>query len=113
MIAGNAPPDEIGAVITRTVADANALVSEKQVQMKVPATAKALEDAINNVRGAVMIAFPMGLPDYDTVREILEDRENLDGAAASLQILDEASTSLWCFNKELQREKLLSEYVGK
>jgi len=109
---GNAPPDEIGAVITRTVTDANALISEKQVQMKVAATAKALEDAINNIRGAVMIAFPMGLPDYDMVRQILEDREALDGAG-SLEILDPESTSLWCFNKELQREKLLSDYTGK
>lgn len=110
---GNAPPDDIGAVITRTVADASALISEKQVQMKVHATAKALEDAINNVRGAVMIAFPMGLPDYDTVRMILEDREQLEGGAASLEVLDADSTSLWCFNKELQREKLLSDYTGK
>jgi len=110
---GNAPPDEIGAVITRTVEDAKALLSERQVQMKVPATTKALEDAISNIRGAVMIAYPMGLPDYDTVRQILEEREELEGNAAGLQVLDLDSTSLWCFNKELQREKLLSDYVGK
>mmetsp|Transcript_32479 Transcript_32479/g.53713 ORF Transcript_32479/g.53713 Transcript_32479/m.53713 type:complete len:293 (-) Transcript_32479:141-1019(-) len=109
---GNAPPDDIAAVITRTVDDAKALVSEKQVQMKVPATSKALEDAINNIKGAVMIAFPMGLPDYDIVRQILEQREVVEGAA-SMQILEEETTSLWAFNKEMQREKLLSDYVGK
>lgn len=110
---GNAPTDDIAAVIVRTVDDAKALVSERQVQMKVNATVKALEDAINNIKGAVMIAFPMGLPDYDTVRQILEEREQLDGGAAALEVLDPEASSLWFANKEMQREKLLGEYVGK
>lgn len=109
---GNAPPEDIAAVITRTIDDAKAVISDRQVQMKVPATAKALEDAINNIKGAVMIAFPMGLPDYDTVRQILEQREVVEGAA-SMQILENENSSLWAFNKEMQREKLLSDYVGK
>jgi len=109
---GNAPPDEIAAVVTRTVEDAKALISERQVQMKQKATSQALDEAINNIRGAVMIAYPMGLPDYDGVRQILEERELLEGAA-SLEVLDPAAISLWCFSKELQRDKLLSDYVGK
>ena len=43
--------------------------------MKAKITAKMLSDAISNVRGAVMICYPMGLPDYDIVRQILEERE--------------------------------------
>lgn len=109
---GNAPPGEIAAVISRTVDDAKALVSERQVSMKVVASSKALEDAINNIKGATMIAFPMGLPDYDPVRQILENRESLEGAA-QLQVVDESNASLWCFNKELVRDKLLCEYVGR
>jgi hypothetical protein len=109
---GNAPPQEIAAVISRTVDDARALVSERQVAMKVVASSRALEDAINNIKGATMIAYPMGLPDYDPVRQILENRESLEGAA-QLQVVEESNASLWCFNKELVRDKLLSEYVGK
>merc|ERR1719238_2044945 len=59
-----------------------------------------------------MIAYPMGLPDYDGVRLILEEREVLEGAA-SLEVLDPEHISIWCFSKELQRDKLLSDYVGK
>ena len=59
-----------------------------------------------------MIAWPMGLPDYDPVRQILEDRDALEGAA-QLQHLDADATSLWCCSKEMQREKLLSDYVGR
>ena len=105
---GKAPSPELAAVLTKTVEDAKALASERQVQMKVATTQKALADAVGNIRGAVMIAYPMGLPDYDAVRQILEEREAVDGAAG-LEELEIEKASLWCFNKELQREKLLSE----
>merc|ERR1719310_1920710 len=82
------------------------------VQQKRASTAAALEEAINNVRGAVMIVYPMGLPDYDHVRQILEEREILEGAEA-MELLDEGKASLWVFSKEMQPEKLLSDYVGK
>ena len=95
-------------MLTKTVEDAKALASERQVQMKVATTQKALADAVGNIRGAVMIAYPMGLPDYDAVRQILEEREAVDGAAG-LEELEIEKAALWCFNKELQREKLLSE----
>jgi hypothetical protein len=109
---GDAPSDELAAVLQRTVDDAKALTSEAQVQRKLPTSGAALEEAISNMRGAVMIVYPMGLPDYDHVRMILEERETLEGSAAMEQ-LDPERTSLWCFSKELQPEKLLSDYVGK
>ena len=109
LLASNAAAHaELAAVLTKTVEDAKALASERQVQMKVATTQKALADAVGNIRGAVMIAYPMGLPDYDAVRQILEEREAVDGAAG-LEELEIEKASLWCFNKELQREKLLSE----
>merc|ERR1719207_489317 len=43
---------------------------------------------------------------------MLEDRENLEGQA-SMEYFDPEASSLWCFSKELQRDKLLSDYVGK
>lgn len=109
---GNAPDPSLASVITKTVDDAKALVHEKQVQQKITTTHKVLEEAINNIKGAVMIAYPMGLPDYDHVRQILEEREELEGASA-MEVLVPENSSLWCFSKELQREKLLSDYVGK
>jgi len=109
---GDAPSDELAAVLQKTCADAVALTAEAQVQRKIATTAEALEEAINNIRGAVMIVYPMGLPDYDHVRCILEEREELEGAAA-MEHLDLDKTSMWCFSKELQRDKLLSDYTGK
>lgn len=109
---GDAPSDEMAAVINRTVEDALALTSDKNVALKRKTVVSELEEAINNVRGAVMIVYPMGLPDYDHVRQILEEREDLQGAS-SLEILENDKASLWAFSKEMQPDKLLSDYVGK
>ena len=40
-----------------------------------------LKDAIDNIRGAVMICYPMGLPEWDLIRENLEDKEDLSGTS--------------------------------
>ncbi|KAL1515794.1 hypothetical protein AB1Y20_002410 [Prymnesium parvum] len=109
---GGAPSDELASVLNRTAEDAKALVSQRMVEMKKPITSKVLEDALNNIRGAVMIVYPMGLPDYDDVRRILEEREELDGASA-LEVLEPNKASLWFFSKEAMDGKLLSDYVGK
>merc|ERR1719240_721861 len=109
---GDAPSDDLAAVIQKTCEDAVALTAQRMVDMKQSISAKPLEDAINNIRGAVMIVYPMGLPDYDHVRQILEEREELEGQAA-MELLDPEQCNLWFASKELQREKLLSDYVGK
>ena len=75
---GDAPSDELAAVIQRTVEDGKALTAETMVTRKKPVTAAMLEEAVSNMRGAVMIVYPMGLPDYDHVRQILEEREELE-----------------------------------
>ena len=100
-------------MIAKTVEDAKALTAEKStVALKRATTSAALEEGINNIRGAVMIVYPMGLPDYDHVRQILEEREILEGAEG-LDVLEVERSSLWAFSKEMQTDKLLSDYVGK
>ncbi len=44
-------------------------------------TKAGLDQAIANVQGAVMMAYPMGLPDGETVKDILDDNEDLSGTA--------------------------------
>ncbi len=38
-----------------------------------------VQNAIDKLRGAVMIVYPMGLPPHDTVRLELENNEDLSG----------------------------------
>lgn len=56
---------------------------QDQVGRKVLLTKAALEEAIDNIRGAVMIAFPQGLPEWDLVRQALEGTEELVGTSVS------------------------------
>ena len=44
-----------------------------------------LKDAIDNIRGAVMICYPMGLPEWDLIRENLEDKEDLSGTSVRVR----------------------------
>ena len=48
---------------------------------KVCLSERMLLDAIDNIRGAVMICYPMGLPEWDLVRENLESKEDLSGTS--------------------------------
>lgn len=72
-----------------------------------------VKEAIDQLRGAVTIVYPMGLPTYDPIRMEFEDREELGGTQASLQVLEEAATSLWFSGKELIPEKKMEAFVGK
>lgn len=45
---------------------------QNQVAKKIPQTLDKLNELIDNVRGAVMICYPMGLPEWDNMRIWLE-----------------------------------------
>jgi hypothetical protein len=55
----------------------------------------------------------MGLPKYEDVQIILDNDEDLAGKQASKQVIPEQEMQLWWANKELQRGKLLSDYIGR
>lgn len=56
---------------------------QEQVVKKVNMTTKSLRDAVDNIRGAVMICYPMGLPEWDIIRAELEDTQDLAGTSVS------------------------------
>lgn len=76
-------------------------------------TRKALEDALDNVRGAVMICYPMGLPAWDNVRLILEGTEELAGTSFANDPIEPESAVLWYCGKQMQPEKALADHVGR
>ena len=65
-------------------APTGSLLLQDQVANKVLLTKGALEAAIDHIRGAVMIAFPQGLPEWDLVRQALEGTEELAGTSVSI-----------------------------
>lgn len=50
---------------------------QKQVQANVCVTVEMIKEALDQLRGAVMIVYPMGLPPHDPIRMELEDKEDL------------------------------------
>ncbi|XP_019952934.1 cilia- and flagella-associated protein 298 [Paralichthys olivaceus] len=110
---GHAPNDKMKEVLMRTMEEAKALISKKQAQANVCVTMEMVKEALDQLRGAVMIVYPMGLPPHDPIRMELEEREDLSGTQASLQVITENECQLWWAAKEMQRGKKLQDYIGK
>ncbi|CAL8306075.1 unnamed protein product [Gadus morhua 'NCC'] len=110
---GHAPNDRMKEVLKKTMEEAKALVSKKEAQSGVCVTAEMVKEALDQLRGAVMIVYPMGLPPHDPIRMELENNEDLSGMQASLQVVPEQECQLWWAAKELHREKKLQDYIGK
>jgi len=73
---GIIPSEELVNVMLNEVKNARAVISKEKLDKKIPLTIKELKDAIDNIRGAVMIVYPAyhGLPEWEPVRLILENK---------------------------------------
>ncbi|KAL4834208.1 hypothetical protein H8958_021008 [Nasalis larvatus] len=140
---GQAPNEKMKQVLKKTIEEAKAIISKKQVEAGVCVTMEMVKDALDQLRGAVMIVYPMGLPPYDPIRMEFENKEDLSGtqcfapytafrfavpcirvpnsgaapesgySRAGLNVIKESEAQLWWAAKELRRTKKLSDYVGK
>jgi len=112
---GCPPPPEVADVMSRTAEEAAAAVAAELVAQKRCIDKKTCQTQIDNLRGAVMIAYPAfhRLPVYDPVRQELEDREELDGASELQNVLEDSATNLWWAGKELRTDQSLEQYIGK
>jgi hypothetical protein len=112
---GCPPPPEVADVMLRTAEEAEAAVSVALVQQKRCVDKQTCQTHIDNLRGAVMIAYPAyhRLPIYDPVRAEMEDREELDGSSELQDVLDHTQTNIWWAGKELRGDQSLESYVGR
>lgn len=55
------------------------ILRQKQAQANVCLTMDMVKEALDQLRGAVMMVYPMGLPPHDPIRMELEDQEDLSG----------------------------------
>ncbi|XP_067289134.1 cilia- and flagella-associated protein 298 [Pseudorasbora parva] len=110
---GYAPNEKMKDVLRKTMEEAKALISNKQVKANVCVTMDMVREALDQMRGAVMIVYPMGLPPHDPIRMEFENQEDLTGTQASLQVIPEEDAQLWWASKEMQKGKKLQDYVGK
>lgn len=109
---GKQPNEHMINVLTKTIEEARAIVSKKQVTANVCLTQKKVQEALDILRGAIMIVYPMNIPPHDVIRLELENNEDLEGTQASKEVIDPALAALWFSGKELQRGKTLKDFVG-
>lgn len=60
-------------VLATLFCSAHEIHQQDQVQRKVVLTIHKIDECLNNVRGAVTMAYPEGLPEWDLARIALED----------------------------------------
>ncbi|CAM9748459.1 unnamed protein product [Pylaiella littoralis] len=110
---GNGVSPQLCDTLERVCVDAEALLGKEQAQRRVAITQAALDEKMDNIRGAVTMAFPMGLPEFDPVRLTIEGGEGLEGTQAGTEVLDEDTAGLWMAGKEFRRDQAVGDRVGK
>lgn len=99
--------------LEKMCAEANAVVSKELAANRKVMSIEAIQEAIQNVKGAVMMAYPMGLPEWDPISLALEDKEDLAGQEASKSVLELDTAIMWFAGKQMARDQPLSKYVGR
>jgi len=108
-----APDDKMAEVLRKTVHEAKEMISKKRVDHDDVMTLAQVQEAIQILKGAVMIVYPMGLPPHDPIKAELENNEDLGGTQASLEVLELSNTSIWWAGKEMMRGKTLGDFIGR
>ncbi|OXU22971.1 hypothetical protein TSAR_008958 [Trichomalopsis sarcophagae] len=109
---GRQPTEAMQNVIKKAIENARTMISKKLVNEDKLVTQKVVQDALDILRGSVMIVYPMGLPPHDVIRLEFENNEDLSGTHASLEVIELEMAQLWFSGKELLRGNQLKRFVG-
>lgn len=109
---GRPPRVNMQNILAKTINEAKLAVFKEGQKLNFD----MVDEQIMNLRGAIMIVYPMGLPPYDHIQCEFngEEEASLSGTQASKAIIND-SGSLWFSSKRLESGagKLLSDYCGK
>jgi hypothetical protein len=113
---GEGVSPQLREVLARVGEDARQAVDSKQMLAHGERSdEEALLEKLMNVRGAVMMAFPMGLPVHDPVRRLLDEEDAeaaLGESSAVLEVASEDSAELWWAGKQFFRDQRVRDLVG-
>ncbi|XP_050517134.1 cilia- and flagella-associated protein 298 [Diabrotica virgifera virgifera] len=111
---GKQPKKNMQEVLMKAVREAKEMISKNLLLQGKCLTMKIVQEAINILKGAVTIVYPMKLPPHDVIRMEFENIEDLAGTQASLDIIDPTTAQIWFCGKEMYRDnKTVGDYVGK
>ena len=112
MRTGNGPGPQLAETLDRVCADAEAVLGMSLVKQRQAISEEILDDKLANMQGAVMMAYPMGLPQFDPAKLALEGDEGLDGVAVGNELMDPETASLWVASKDFPRGQTVGERLG-
>jgi len=112
MRTGNGPGAQLAETLNRVCQDAEDSLSPALVKQRTAISMELFNDKIANIQGAVMMAYPMGLPSWDTVALALTGIEGLDGTPAAADILDPETATLWVASRDFQRDQKVGDRLG-
>lgn len=85
---GHQPLENMQNMIKNAITDAKNRVSKKLVQENKCLTIKDVQEALNILKGAVRIAYPMDLPSHDPIKMEFMNIEDLSGKQVNLLFCD-------------------------
>jgi len=110
---GKAPNQKMADMMRKTSEEAKAKISKKLAESNQVVGKAEVKEAMDLLRGAIMIVYPMGLPPHDPIRMEFEDNEDLSGTQASRDVIPPGQGALWWAGKEFQKGKKLGDFVGR
>jgi hypothetical protein len=104
---------QLRETIERVCVDAESMLDKINTTRKIATTRAGLTEKLDNMRGAVMMAYPMGLPEWDTVKLTIEGIEGLEGTQAGMDIIEPDNAELWVAARVFDRNTKVSDRLGK
>ena len=109
---GNGTGPQLVTTLEQVATDAESAINDL-VPRKLATTLSMLQEKLDNIRGAVTMAYPMGLPEWDTIRLTIEGEAGLDGTAAGAEMLDPDTVELWVASRDFKRSDTVGDRLGK
>jgi len=105
-------PPKTGGQITQYAEAALEAISENRALQRKALTMEVIEEHRMNLRGCLLIAYPMGLPPHEPLSLFLNEKEKFEWVGDHKKLRDEKTGQLWFASRKLQRKDALSKYIG-
>jgi len=99
--------------IERVALDTETVIGAQLAKRRQAVTLDMLQEKLDNIRGVVTMAYPMGLPDWDTIKLTIDGCDGLEGTQAAEGILDPAKAELWVASRNFDRGQTVGDRLGK
>lgn len=106
---GNGPGPQLAEVLEKMCKEAECCIDQSMVTRRQAIAESMLDEKILHIKGAVTMAYPMGLPPADPVAQHLSGWESLPEP----QLLDPDTAQLWVAAKDFPREQVVADRIGK